>query len=754
MRREARDSDVGRNWNASKLVVAILLVLVLTLLTLNFANADSNIAITETNPTQTVHAYSQGSYVVTNQNIDGNGNQVGAQIYGFAVNPLYNGDPTYDYYIFDVYVSVSSAAASGWYTDSAGLTSSNGPTFNVTAYGCDSPNEAVLYQNIWPNKENDIPANSPQTTSVNLAFSGFSFGISSTFTPPQSQTTPIAQKTCSVGWASASAFNDNPPQSSYAYNFALGLRAPKGTPAQIRIVAEGAFYKTLSAHGCGFLYLYPCFAFSHPILSFSSSFTPPPMTNITSNPADVGFVSVDGVPVTTPTNYVWDEGNPHTITASAYVPRGLGQRYLFNSWSDGGARSHSISAPTVPTTFIASFYQQDELNISLSSNGSTNPPAGSYWKNSTLKVVVTAIPNTGYELNGWTLDGSDQGRSNPLTVAMNSPHTLVASFIQMPTLTVSAGIGGTVTVQSQAISVGVAQPISSGSSQTWMIPSGSSVSLTANPESSYFFGNWTGTQFYSANPIILIVNSNTQEKANFAVPLATVTFTQTGLGSLASGTVLILDGSTYGLSSLPLSKEFVVGSHHDFAWSGNLSGGPGTEYAWRSTSGLTTAESGTITVPSGGGSISSSWATRYLVTFQAIGLDYSALGTVLAVGNSRISYSQVPYSIWVDASTSLAYNYSANVPSSVSNVQFKFASASSPSPVFITGSLTISASYARLSAATTSASTQTSSTVTTSGSVTSSIQSTTILDPTILLGLGVLILLAGIGILISRRKPS
>ncbi len=798
MEKGTSESHLSTSWNAPILFLAFLSVLVFILLTqsgrgslLNFASAEPTIAINETYPAATVHAYSQNTYVVTQHKIDTNSNQISVQVYGFVLNPLYNGDPTYDYYVFDVYPAVSSGGSSnGWWADSAGLKSGNGPTFNFTVYGCNSPNEGIIFQSVSPKSQVDEPGNIPQTTSVDLSYSGLSIGISRTFTPPLGQTAPIAQDPCTVGWASASTRNDNPDQSSYQYDpsFALGLKIPKGTPATISIVAEGNFYKR---HSCGLFGLLTCYWYAHPKLSFSTSFSPPPLTIISSSPASatgLGYVTVDAHQIQTPAKFVWDEGVTHTITASDYVRGGFGTRYLFNNWSAGGAvqtsnRTINIISPTVPTTFVANFYQQNELNISASSNGSTNPPTGSYWKNGTLNVVVTAIPNTGYELNGWTLDGSDKGKSNPLTVSMNSPHTLVASFVQEPTLTVSAGIGGTVAVQSQAISGGVTQRISAGSSETWTIPSGSSVTLTANPENSFLFGNWTGTQFFTTNQITIIVSSNTQEKANFAIPMATVTFTQAGLGSSATGIVLTLDGSTYGLSSLPLTKEFVVGSHHDFAWSGNLSGGPGTEYLWRSTSGLTTAESGTITVPSGGGSISSSWATRYLVTFQAIGLDNSALGTVLAVGNSRISYSQLPYSIWVDASTSLVYNYTARVPSNVPNVQFMFSSVSSPSPVFINGPLTISASYTRPTAtlegtstqstSTVTATTQTASTVTITSLATSSARSTTPTnatpttssvagnqpttssDSTILLGVGAAVAVVATaivgGLLIRRR---
>ena len=41
---------------------------------------------------------------------------------------------------------------------------------------------------------------------------------------------------------------------------------------------------------------------------------------------------------------------------SAVSPQNKGnKRYVFTSWSDGGAQSHTIVAPAAPTTYTARF---------------------------------------------------------------------------------------------------------------------------------------------------------------------------------------------------------------------------------------------------------------------------------------------------------------------------------------------------------------------------------------------------------------
>jgi len=169
-----------------------------------FASADSNtnLSFSETNPVQTVHAYSSNTYVSTNQLSDSNSNEIFLQVYGFVENPLDNNDPKNNYYIFDVYESVSSLSGSGWSVDSGGKGSSNGPTLNVTISACNNLGEQILQGNIWPNSELD-PAgdNTPETTSLDLSYGGLSFGISHTFTAPKSQTDyESPTDSCRVSW--------------------------------------------------------------------------------------------------------------------------------------------------------------------------------------------------------------------------------------------------------------------------------------------------------------------------------------------------------------------------------------------------------------------------------------------------------------------------------------------------------------------------------------------------------------------------
>lgn len=62
---------------------------------------------------------------------------------------------------------------------------------------------------------------------------------------------------------------------------------------------------------------------------------------------------LDGQPVSTPHSFVGVEGIHRKIEAVS--PQGAAGNWVFASWSDGGARIHTISTPTANTTYTATF---------------------------------------------------------------------------------------------------------------------------------------------------------------------------------------------------------------------------------------------------------------------------------------------------------------------------------------------------------------------------------------------------------------
>ena len=97
-------------------------------------------------------------------------------------------------------------------------------------------------------------------------------------------------------------------------------------------------------------------------------------------------------------------------------------------------------------------------------------------------------------------------------------------------------------------------------------------------------------------------------------PTATITFSQVGVDTDFSDVVLTVDGTNYNVTQLPISFNWTLGSDHTFAYHSPLTVDTGKQYVWTRTEGLSTAQSGTITVPSGGGSVTAYYKTQYYLT--------------------------------------------------------------------------------------------------------------------------------------------
>jgi hypothetical protein len=87
---------------------------------------------------------------------------------------------------------------------------------------------------------------------------------------------------------------------------------------------------------------------------------------ITTSPANL-LVSADGgTPVAAPLVETWAIGSTHTITTSSPQTGAPGVQYVWSSWSDSGAISHSIKVPSTPTTYTANFNTQYQLTTQAS----------------------------------------------------------------------------------------------------------------------------------------------------------------------------------------------------------------------------------------------------------------------------------------------------------------------------------------------------------------------------------------------------
>jgi hypothetical protein len=116
----------------------------------------------------------------------------------------------------------------------------------------------------------------------------------------------------------------------------------------------------------------------------------------------------------------------------------------------------------------------------------------------------------------------------------------------------------------------------------------------------------------------------------------------------------------YGASALPDSFWYDSGSSHSFAYEYSLVVTAEQEqYAWSSTTGLSSLQVDTIVI-SGSGTVTGNYLTQFYVTFSQTGVGANFTGTVVSLDGANYSLSgsnSLPASIWWDNDSSHEYSF-------------------------------------------------------------------------------------------------
>jgi hypothetical protein len=143
-------------------------------------------------------------------------------------------------------------------------------------------------------------------------------------------------------------------------------------------------------------------------------------------------VNVDSTNFTAPASFAWPANSSHTIAANSPQVSSNGQsRFVFASWSDAGAQSHSITAQITGATNTARFSTNYLLDVAISplGAGTVNADPVGPWFDVGQTVSLTANANADYFFYSW--QGVASQTNNMASVAMNSYKAVQATFIPM-----------------------------------------------------------------------------------------------------------------------------------------------------------------------------------------------------------------------------------------------------------------------------------------------------------------------------------
>ncbi len=234
---------------------------------------------------------------------------------------------------------------------------------------------------------------------------------------------------------------------------------------------------------------------------------------VTTSPANLS-ITVDGTTYTAPQTFNWVPGSSHTISTTSPQAGSAGTQFVFSSWSDSGAQSHSVTAPTAETTYTASFATQYQLTTAVNPaiGGTVTPTSGNYYNSGTV-VPLTATANPDYTFTNWTGNVANS-TSASTSITMTAPQSVTANF--------SPIIVATPTTTS----------VSSNNNPSFTTAPGNSVTFTATVTSNTTVNEGTVTFSDSANNYTCS-GGNTVPVSNGEAS-CTTSFTAEGSNSIAA----------------------------------------------------------------------------------------------------------------------------------------------------------------------------------------------------------------------------
>jgi len=245
-----------------------------------------------------------------------------------------------------------------------------------------------------------------------------------------------------------------------------------------------------------------------------------------------------------PPGGVYDAGSIVTLHA---IPN---EGYVFSDW--GGALSGSGNPATLvmdaDQLVFARFDRTVGLGVSTSPGGSValDPPGGVYA--SGTQVTLTANAEAGQVFAGWS--GDLAGSDNPATLVVDAHMNVTASFDALLNVTVQATQGGSVSLDPPG---GSYAP-------------GTLVSLTAVPDAGNLFRAWGGDLAVVENPAVLLVETDKDVSAFFAMPVLNVVTRSRGSVTLDP------PGGVYDLGSVVTLHASPNEGYLFSGWGGALSG--------------------------------------------------------------------------------------------------------------------------------------------------------------------------------------
>jgi len=136
-----------------------------------------------------------------------------------------------------------------------------------------------------------------------------------------------------------------------------------------------------------------------------------------------------------------EAGLPSASWSSYYTSSGTSITSSANRWIQYEATFSTTDTTTSPILYDVTIYYMKvfhyNLTITASGSGTTDPTPGVYLLDEGTIQTVDAVPDSGYKLDHWDLDGENVGSSPSHAVTMNANHTLTSVYVPRTRLQIS-----------------------------------------------------------------------------------------------------------------------------------------------------------------------------------------------------------------------------------------------------------------------------------------------------------------------------
>jgi len=388
-------------------------------------------------------------------------------------------------------------------------------------------------------------------------------------------------------------------------------------------------------------------------------------------------------PYDPPTVSGWfDSGTLINASVISPFPGPTGTQYVCTGWTGTGSVPSSGSGASVSFTITApssiTWLWNIQYYLTVSSSYNTPTPSSGWFDSGTLinASVISPFPGptgTQYVCTGWTGTGSvpSSGSGASVSFTITAPSNITWIWKTQYYLTLATNPSG----------------VNSPSGAGWYdAGTNATISTTAFVDivpgsSRYRFNGWTTTDMTEISllsPTKVRMDKAKTVTANY-VTQYWVTFSQSGVGTDFTDSVVTIDSTGYNVTILPHSFWWDSESSHNFVFNSPLEVTfHAKQYVWSNTTGLSNQRTGTITVTTSG-IVTGNYKTQYYLT--VISAYDSPTPTSGYVDAGSVTATVAP---WVPGATGTRYvctgwTGTGSVPSSgsSSSVSFTITQASS-----------------------------------------------------------------------------